>query len=76
LEAHQFFFLNFKGTITREHKTIISCLKINEMTLSGCGIFPSEKEDLLEFQQFQNTTIRYRLCPMRWPYAAKFEKLV
>jgi hypothetical protein len=28
-----------------------------------------------EFHQFRNTTVRYRLCPLRWPYAAMFRKL-
>jgi hypothetical protein len=36
LEARPFFFLNFKGTPSKEeHKTIFSGLKINEMALSG-----------------------------------------
>ncbi len=36
LEAHPFFFLNFKVTPSqKEHKTIFSCLKINKVALSG-----------------------------------------
>jgi hypothetical protein len=78
LEARPFFFLNFNGT-QEEHKTIFSRLKINEMTLSDQIDFPAffclPKMTLPEFHQFQNTTIRYRLCFVRWLHAVKFEKI-
>jgi hypothetical protein len=40
MEARKFFFLNFKGTTSQEeHKTILSNLKIDEMTLSDQSDF-------------------------------------
>jgi hypothetical protein len=42
LEAHLFFFLNFKGTPSQEeHKTISSGLKICKMALSNPSYFPA-----------------------------------
>jgi hypothetical protein len=71
--------LNFKGTPSQEeHKTIFSSLKICKMALSNQIDFPAvfnPSDDLPEFNQFQNTAIRYRLCPIRWPYTAMFRKL-
>jgi hypothetical protein len=71
LEAHPFFFLNFKGIPSQQkHKTIVSGLKIYDMALS-------DQNNILGFFQlrkinYQISSIGCRLCPVRWPYGAIF----
>jgi hypothetical protein len=71
LEARLFFFFILGTPSQEEHKTIFSGLMIDDTALCDkiVSIFPSSEDDLPEFRQLQNTTIRCRLCPVRRPYA-------